>query len=121
MSTTVVVQQPTAGSGNPLMVTGIEGHRDWSTGLFDCFDDLKSCLLGFFCLPCTVCSVASRTGECCCMPYCVQGGTVVLRSRIRTIGGIQGTACMDCVILSLLGPCAVCQMQRELDNMGVPK
>ncbi|XP_048766897.1 placenta-specific gene 8 protein-like isoform X2 [Ostrea edulis] len=116
----VVVQQPVANSGNPLMVTGIDGHRHWSTGLFDCFSDITSCLMGYFCLPCTICSVASRTGECCCMPYCVPGGTILMRNRIRTIGGIQGSACNDCMVMSCCGVCAVCQMQRELDNMGLP-
>mmetsp|Transcript_43567 Transcript_43567/g.69668 ORF Transcript_43567/g.69668 Transcript_43567/m.69668 type:complete len:121 (+) Transcript_43567:143-505(+) len=120
MTTTVVIQQPTGTTNNALMVTGIEGHRNWSTGLLDCFDDFSSCLMGFFCLPCTVCTVASRTGECCCMPYFVPGGTVVMRTRIRTIGGIQGSACSDCVALSFCGACAICQMQRELNNMGVP-
>nr|XP_022293808.1 protein claret segregational-like isoform X3 [Crassostrea virginica] len=99
MTTTVVIQQPTGTTNKALMVTGIEGHRNWSTGLLDCFDDFSSCLMGFFCLPCTVCTVASRTGECCCMPYCVPGGTVVMRTRIRTIGGIQvltdAWACVD--------------------------
>lgn len=121
MATTVIVQQPTAGgTGNPLMVSTIEGHRNWTTGLFDCFTDIKSCILGYFCLPCTVCNVATRTGECCCMPFFVPGGTVVMRTRIRTLGGIQGSACNDFCALACCGPCAVCQMQRELDNMGVP-
>lgn len=26
-----------------LLVTTVEGHRNWSTGLFDCFTDLKTC------------------------------------------------------------------------------
>ncbi|XP_062611144.1 cornifelin homolog A-like [Saccostrea cucullata] len=120
MSTTVVVQQPTGVQDNRLMVTDILGHRQWSTGLFDCFSDIKMCLLGLCCTPCVLCHVASRTGECCCMPHCILGGSVILRSRIRTIGGIQGSACNDCIVLSHCGPCAVCQMERELDNMGVP-
>ncbi|XP_061177272.1 placenta-specific gene 8 protein-like [Saccostrea echinata] len=120
MSTTIVVQQPSVIPDNRLMVTTIEGHRQWSTGLFDCFSDIKTCIIGYFCLPCTLCNLASRTGECCCMPYFVSGGTVVMRSRIRTIGGIQGSACNDCMVLSCCVPCAVCQMQRELNNMGVP-
>lgn len=33
---------------------------------------------------------------------------------------LQGSACNDFCALACCGPCAVCQMQRELDNMGVP-
>ncbi|XP_062611147.1 placenta-specific gene 8 protein-like [Saccostrea cucullata] len=120
MSTMVVVQQPSTIPDTRLIVTSIEGHRKWSTGLFDCCSDIKSCLIGNFCFPCAVCNLASRTGECCLMPFCVSGGTVLMRSRIRTIGGIQGSACNDCMVLTCCGPCGVCQMQRELDNMGVP-
>ncbi|XP_033739636.1 cornifelin-like [Pecten maximus] len=113
----VVTTQPQPGNG--LMVTDFTGHRHWSTGLFGCFDDIPSCLLTFFCLPCMECKQASRIGECCCMPYCVPGGSLAMRARIRTAGGIQGSVTNDCMTLACCGPCAVCQMDRELTNMGV--
>jgi len=35
-----VTTQPQPGS---LIVSTVEGHRNWSTGLFDCFTDIKTC------------------------------------------------------------------------------
>ncbi|XP_021362900.1 cornifelin-like [Mizuhopecten yessoensis] len=101
------------------MLTDIQGHRDWTTGLCDCFADIPICLLTWWCLVCVECKNASRLGECCCMPYCVPGGTINVRSRLRTIGGIHGSVCNDCMTLACCGPCAVCQMSREMDNMGI--
>lgn len=40
---TVVVNQPTTQQQNPLMATTLDGHRTWTTGLFDCFADMGSC------------------------------------------------------------------------------
>lgn len=37
-----VVNQPQL-QNNPLMVTSFEGHRDWTTGLFDCLADPATC------------------------------------------------------------------------------
>ena len=45
--TTVIVQQPQMQT-NQLLVTSIQGHRDWSTGIFDCFLDLSNCKLKHF-------------------------------------------------------------------------
>ncbi|XP_021362856.1 cornifelin-like isoform X2 [Mizuhopecten yessoensis] len=86
--TNVIVTQPEPAS-NPLMLTGLQGHRKWTTGLFGCFDDIPMCLLTLCCLPFVECKNASRLEECCCMPYCVPGGTIIVRARLRTIGGIQ--------------------------------
>ncbi|XP_062611148.1 PLAC8-like protein 1 [Saccostrea cucullata] len=113
----VIVQQPAA--SNPLLVTGIKGHREWSTGLCECEDKVK-CIIGWLCLCCTQCSLSKRTGECPLMAACIPGGTTLLRTRIRTIGGIKGTVSNDDTIVKWCLPCAVLQMERELDTMGVP-
>ena len=116
---TVVVSQPTAQS-NQLMATSLDGSRTWTTGLFDCFSDITSCLFTCFCYNCAVCRIASRTGECFCAPVCVPGGHTNLRTRIRTVGGIRGSMCDDCMVIGCCGPCAACQEARELNNMGIP-
>ncbi|XP_062611149.1 cornifelin homolog A-like [Saccostrea cucullata] len=115
----VVVQQPAAVPDNQLMVTEIKGHREWSTGLFDVCSDVTTSLLGFFCLNYLKCTLASRTGEGCLMPFCVTGAMIITRSRIRTMGGIEGSAFKDCIVTNFCEPCAVCQMHRELSNMGI--
>ena len=37
----VVVGQPAA--GGPQIIGSVKGHRQWSTGLLDCFSDVKGC------------------------------------------------------------------------------
>lgn len=41
-TTAVVMQQPQTQT-NSLMVTGFEGHRDWQTGVCDCFNEPGIC------------------------------------------------------------------------------
>jgi hypothetical protein len=41
------------------------------------------------CYSCAICQLASRTGECFCTPSCVPAADINLRTRIRTLGGIQ--------------------------------
>jgi Cys-rich protein (TIGR01571 family) len=91
--------------------------RDWSTGTFDCFSDLSSCLCGWFCGICLACKVASRLNENSLVPLC-GGGIVPLRLKTRMLLGIRGNICNDCLLASFCGPCVLCQMSRELDNVG---
>uniref|UniRef100_A0A665V4L2 Uncharacterized protein n=1 Tax=Echeneis naucrates TaxID=173247 RepID=A0A665V4L2_ECHNA len=42
----------------------------WNTGLFDCFDEVKSCCYGFWCCPCLACTVSGKFGENRCLPLC---------------------------------------------------
>ncbi|WAR06820.1 hypothetical protein MAR_016778 [Mya arenaria] len=51
-------------------------------------------LITYFCLPCAICNISTRAGECMCMAWCVTGGLIALRARIRTLGGIQMGAYM---------------------------
>ncbi|KAH3888953.1 cornifelin homolog [Dreissena polymorpha] len=117
--TVVVTQQPIMSGKSNMMVCSLNGHRDWDSGLMACCTDCRSLLMTYFCLPCSLCDISSRTGECMCMPFCVAGGLLALRARIRTLGGIQGSICGDCIAISCCGLCAICQMQRELDAMGL--
>ncbi|KAL5010405.1 hypothetical protein ScPMuIL_012710 [Solemya velum] len=120
MATVVMTQPPPGGKNSEgLLVTSVQGHRNWTTGLFDCFSNCKTCVVTTFCLPLTVCNISRKLGDNACMPFFVQGSQIAMRSRIRTLGGIQGTICNDCLVISWCGPCAVCQMSRELENMGL--
>ncbi|XP_033739644.1 placenta-specific gene 8 protein-like [Pecten maximus] len=110
----VITAQPTTKLLGP-----IHGHRDWSSGLCGCFSDCGSCLMTCLCLPCMECRNASRLGEFCCLPYCCPGATIAMRARLRTLGGIQGSICKDVCALACCPMCSVCQMSRELDNMGL--
>ena len=116
--TTVIIQQPI--QQNSLMVANVKGHRDWTSGTCDCCSDMGVCLLTWCCYPCAMCQLASRTGECLCTPFCVPSGDIILRTKIRTLGGIKGSMCKDCLIVSCCPMCAACQESRELTAMGVP-
>jgi hypothetical protein len=49
--TTVVVTQPQQVK-HDMMVASLQGHRDWSTGLFECFQDMGVCKFSVQCIHC---------------------------------------------------------------------
>ncbi|KAK2152853.1 hypothetical protein LSH36_316g06000 [Paralvinella palmiformis] len=74
---------------------------------------------GLFCLPCLACQVSTRLGENCCVPYCLSGGLLALRTKLRITENIQGTICNDGCLICCCTQLAVCQMNRELNNVGL--
>lgn len=93
---------------------------EWSSGLFECFTDLKSCALGTFCTGPFFCCLAHRMGESCCIAF-VQGGFWAMRSAYRERHNIEGTMCSDCCSVSCCAWCTVCQLSREMDHHGYPE
>ncbi|XP_029356135.1 cornifelin homolog A-like [Echeneis naucrates] len=104
----------------------------WNTGLFDCFDDVKSCCYGFWCCPCLACTVSGKFGEnrclplcdlcspaitaACGIPLCAPPAALALRVGIRHKYGIQGSLCKDIATSCFCMWCSWCQMHRELKN-----
>ncbi|XP_040182791.1 cornifelin homolog A-like [Rana temporaria] len=85
----------------------------WSSDIMNCCEDMGICLCGTF-IPCILaCRVASDFGECCCLPI-LPGTLLALRTGIRERYHIPGTICNDWVKFVFCGPCATCQMAREL-------
>ncbi|XP_041361805.1 cornifelin homolog A-like [Gigantopelta aegis] len=104
--TTVIVNQPMAMQNS--------GPRPWSSGICGCCEEMSSCCLGWFC-PCILaCNVATDMGESCCVPCCVHGGLVAMRTKIRIQNNIHGSICDDGSTACCCGPCMLCQMSREL-------
>ncbi|XP_033741381.1 placenta-specific gene 8 protein-like [Pecten maximus] len=116
--TTVIIQQP-VDQAIPQRIGEVQGHRDWSTGLFGCFSDCSSCLATIYCMPCVQCNNATRLGECSLLPICCAGSNVAMRTRLRTLGGIRGSILSDICVTAWCESCVVCQMSREMDNMGM--
>ncbi|XP_045199215.2 placenta-specific gene 8 protein-like [Mercenaria mercenaria] len=116
---TVITVQPGFGTDQGKLLIPLAGNRAWSSGLFDCFEDISNCLFIAFCTPCAQSQIASRMGENCCVTCCVPGAMIALRQKLRTLGGIQGTLFNDCLVLSCCGQCALCQMKREMNIMGI--
>ena len=53
---------------------------------------IKIVISGLFtwcCYHCAVCMLGARTGECVCTPAFEPASDITLRTRIRTLGGIQ--------------------------------
>ncbi|XP_070578319.1 cornifelin-like [Ptychodera flava] len=118
MSQQVVTTQP----GSTAVVTTQHvtvtfQEREWTTGLFGCLEDCKSCLCGWICFPCFQCQLATRLGEHCCVPFCVPGALTVMRTKVRTQHHVEGSVMKDCCAATYCGPCVACQISRELDNI----
>ncbi|XP_045160075.1 cornifelin homolog B-like [Mercenaria mercenaria] len=117
-STTVIVQQPTAVKSDRIL--GLkDGHREWSSGLFSCFDDVGKCMWTWCCPSCVLADISARLGECSFVTCCVPGGIATIRTRVRTLGGIRGSVCKDYIATECCQPCVMCQLQRELEYMGL--
>ncbi|XP_022106426.1 placenta-specific gene 8 protein-like [Acanthaster planci] len=116
-TTTVVSQQPMVGESRTVIVRNQVTEHDWSSGLCECHRDIKTCLLSFFCMPCFACYVASRQNEFACIPLCVPGGEIAMRTKLRTQENIRGSICDDCLKLIFCPCCALAQMSKELDHI----
>ncbi|KAK3751076.1 hypothetical protein RRG08_019285 [Elysia crispata] len=106
-NTTVIIQQP-----QPQV-----WQRDWSTGMFSCFDDIPICLLGYFCGLCLACKVSSDMDESVCVPICLPLPVSILRTKWRTQQNIMGSIMDDCVMTTFCGPCTLCQLAREVQSV----
>ncbi|XP_076026311.1 cornifelin-like [Genypterus blacodes] len=105
---------------------------NWSSGLFDCFDDTPSCCYGFWCCPCFACSTSGKFGENSCLPLCdiltpallaacgiplcVPPAAVTMRVAIRHKYGIKGSLCKDIITSCFCEWCSWCQMAREMKH-----
>ncbi|XP_075999856.1 plac8 onzin related protein 6 [Genypterus blacodes] len=93
----------------------------WTSGIFNCCDDMGTCCFGFWCPCCQACQLSSDFGECMCMPMVdmvscgmVPAYALALRSSMRERYHLQGSIFDDCCIVTFCGSCAWCQMAREL-------
>ncbi|GFR96453.1 placenta-specific gene 8 protein-like [Elysia marginata] len=87
------------GTGNRLCLVGKDllMSRHWNSGLFSCMNDVLGCALSLVCFPLDLMRIANRLNECACVSCCVPGGLATLRTKLRTMGGIRGSICSDCV------------------------
>lgn len=115
----IVIQQPGNTQNSGLWLYPLHGTREWTSGLCNCLDDIGTCCCVFWC-PCIVQKEnANRMGENTCISCCVPGGDIAIRSKLRHVGGIKGSICNDCCVMTWCPLCALCQMRREMDAMGL--
>ncbi|CAF0914199.1 unnamed protein product [Didymodactylos carnosus] len=96
--------------------------------LFGCFDDMKTCLCGYFCLPCLFGQNAESIdgSSCvgmgilyCCLQGCYACGLLHMgkRQALRAKYNLAEEPA-DLVAACCCGPCAVCQEAREMQSRG---
>ncbi|KAF8653031.1 hypothetical protein HU200_062469 [Digitaria exilis] len=104
----------------------------WSTGLFDCFDDVGNCCVTFL-FPCVtfgqVAEIADRGSTSCGASAALYTLIAVLsgfqsiyscfyRSKLRAQYGVEERPCPDCCVHFFCEWCALCQEYRALSNRG---
>ncbi|KAM3923198.1 cornifelin homolog A-like [Leptodactylus fuscus] len=95
--------------GGPLTA----GPLTWSTGLFQCCDDIPICLLGCLCPITFPCYLSALFGEMCCLGM-LPGAMFALRTGVRERYKIPGDLLNDYCAICCCLVCALCQMAREI-------
>ncbi|PIN23697.1 hypothetical protein CDL12_03578 [Handroanthus impetiginosus] len=105
----------------------------WSTGLFNCFDNISICCLTCWC-PCItfgrIAEIVDRGSTPCgvsgalySMILCVSGCPWVYscfyRSKLRGQYFLEERPCTDCCVHCCCETCSLCQEYRELQNRGL--
>ncbi|KAJ7086279.1 PLAC8 family-domain-containing protein, partial [Mycena epipterygia] len=127
------------GSRNFKNMVIVDGEREWSNDVFDCFTDPLTCLVSWF-LPCMVYgrnrarfqalesygAVSTETSDgliggdsllYCAAQCCGCGGIVGMmgRGETRARYGIHGGGCNDCLLSCCCAPCTLTQESREIE------
>ncbi|KAB1205785.1 Protein PLANT CADMIUM RESISTANCE 2 [Morella rubra] len=104
----------------------------WSSGLFDCFSDMKTCCVTLWC-PCitfgqvaeivdkgsTSCGASGALyALVCCVIGCPCLYSCFYRSKMRQQYALRETPCGDCLVHCCCEGCALCQEHRELTMRG---
>ncbi|XP_015895405.3 protein PLANT CADMIUM RESISTANCE 2 [Ziziphus jujuba] len=104
----------------------------WSTGLFDCFSDVKTCCITCWC-PCVtfgrIAEIVDKGSSSCgangalyTLIACVTGFpccySCFYRTKMRQQYSLAESPCGDCLVHCFCESCALCQEHRELQNRG---
>jgi Cys-rich protein (TIGR01571 family) len=104
-------------------------NTDWTTGIFDCFEDVGSCIDVYFCYCCANArqwdAADGRANSlnllilfaniCFGTTYCIN---CVLRCNIVSKYRLPESNCTSCCCAMWLPTCSMCQTHRELTNRG---
>jgi Cys-rich protein (TIGR01571 family) len=124
---------PAPVTGVPVVPVGAAAAASqWSSGLFDCFDDCGLCCLTCWC-PCItfgrVAEIVDRGATSCgtsgalyaLLVYftgCQWIYSCTYRSKMRAQFGLPEDPCCDCCVHFCCEPCALCQQYKELKARG---
>ncbi len=100
------------------LLNNIKMPREWSAGLLDCCSaGFLTCLLGWCCYPIQIGLNANKLGESFLMCCCPIEGHFMIRSKIRSEQGIEGSLVKDCCILYWCHNCAAVQEANEIEKV----
>ncbi|XP_047322812.1 protein PLANT CADMIUM RESISTANCE 2-like [Impatiens glandulifera] len=120
------------GSAEPPIRRLIKTRDPWSTGLFDCFDDVSNCCITCWC-PCItfgqVAEIIDKGSTSCgtsgavytvigCVTGCWCLYSCFYRAKMRQQYMLKESPCCDCCVHCFCEHCALCQEYRELQNRG---
>ncbi|CAH3120260.1 unnamed protein product [Porites lobata] len=95
--------------------------KQWSHGLFHCFDDSVTCLVTYFCTCYTAGKNAEAVGDSCVLcglasfiPLANFFFMAHIRSKIREQNGIEGTFVNDLIATSCCLVCMLVQSAQEV-------
>jgi len=102
----------------------MSGSADWQNGLFGCFSNLTTCILGYF-VPCYVHGKnAAAVGDDCLLcglvffvPFADIWFLADNRRKIREQKGIDGSLIGDLAIMCFCTCCAIVQQVNEVNYM----
>ena len=104
----------------------------WSSGLFDCFSDVKNCCITCWC-PCItfgqIAEIVDKGSSACalngalytliaCVIGCPCCYSCFYRSKMRQQYLLKDSPCGDCLVHCCCESCALCQEYRELQSRG---
>lgn len=96
--------------------------RQWSHGLFSCFDDCGTCLVTYFCHCYTAGKNAEAVGDSCLLcglatfvPLANIFFMAQIRSKIREAKGIEGTFLNDLLATCC---CPLCMLVQSAQEVG---
>ncbi|KAK7490777.1 hypothetical protein BaRGS_00018006, partial [Batillaria attramentaria] len=82
-----------------------------TTSLICVYDVAGMCVA--FCCPFAAYQISHDMDENPCLPVCVPGFLIPLRTKLRTQQNIEGSICNDCILATFCSPCVLCQLMRE--------
>ncbi|CAI8027902.1 Protein PLANT CADMIUM RESISTANCE 2 [Geodia barretti] len=99
--------------------------REWTNGVFGCFNDCSTCIIAYFC-PCYVFGKnAEAVGDNCVLcalsqfvPLLDLWARVSVRGKIREQKGIEGSCFKDLICHWCCGLCSIVQEAQELKAPG---
>ncbi|KAF4355424.1 hypothetical protein CsatB_022080 [Cannabis sativa] len=122
----------TSQTGQPFPPPRPRDLVPWSTGLCDCFSDVKNCCITMWC-PCItfgqIAEIVDKGSTSCgasgalytlimCVTGCTCCYSCFYRSKMRQQHALHESPCNDCLTHCFCETCALCQEYRELQNRG---